>query len=147
MEFPSEKEIESYTYCYYNHRVEAGGGYDYGVTEQIKDFKGAVESLFRYELGYGGRLVEVTPTRIVVRTRVLSKVDTVTFESTEKEMVPLLVLLRAWSEAQSRLTPEDLWEGMKGFWGGREKLTALEVTLSAGLVLGNCVRDELRKSL
>jgi len=50
----------------------------------------AMQSLVIYELGYGGHIREITPTKLVVFTQVLAAQDTVTFEGPKDEMLPLL---------------------------------------------------------
>ena len=49
-----------------------------------------LESLVLNQLGFGGHIVDITPTKVVTFCRVLSDEDTVTFEGTEKEMRPLV---------------------------------------------------------
>lgn len=50
----------------------------------------AMESLVIYELGYGGQICEITPTKIVLFTRCLAAQDTVTLEGPADEMRPLI---------------------------------------------------------
>lgn len=69
-----------------NSRVN-GGPPD--VIEQDKPGPRAFTSLVQYELGYGGRVIEIEPTRLVAQTRVMDTVDTVTFSGPEDEMRPL----------------------------------------------------------
>lgn len=45
--------------------------------------------LVRYELGFGGQVIEFSETRIVTRTTVLNCIDTTIFEGTREEMRPL----------------------------------------------------------
>lgn len=69
-----------------NSRVNGGPPH---ITEQDKPGPRAFTSLVQYELGYGGRAIEVEPARVVVQTRVMDTVDTVTFSGPEDEMRPL----------------------------------------------------------
>lgn len=50
----------------------------------------ALRSLVVYELGYGGIVIDVSPTHLIVRTQVLGSIDTTMFNGTEEEMRPLL---------------------------------------------------------
>lgn len=47
----------------------------------------ALDILLYCELGFGGRIVESSPTKVVVRTQVLGCVDLTTFEGEESAMV------------------------------------------------------------
>jgi len=111
------EEYSNYTYVYSNERREVGSGYNYGVVEGLRSFEDALCSLIKYEMGYGGQVREVTPTKIVVQTRVLSKIDIVTVESSEEEMVPLLVALHLWVEAAGRVTVEAWHERLVQMFG------------------------------
>lgn len=57
--------------------------------------------LVENELGFGGQVLEVTPTRVVVRTNVLSCVDTATFEGNLEEMRHLFEIAAYYSVAMS----------------------------------------------
>ncbi len=52
----------------------------------------ALKSLVVYELGYGGFATEITTTRVVVETRVMSCLDTTIFEGSAKEMEPIVTV-------------------------------------------------------
>lgn len=131
------EEFADYTYVYTNHRYERGFSYDYGPVQRLVDLCDAIESLVKYEFGYGGWVKEVTPTKLVVQTPCLAKVDIVTFEATEKEMLPLLQIASAWAQAQKQVTTE-IWsdELIKRFGTGDHITPALAVW-AAPLVLGN----------
>lgn len=67
-----------------------------GGTEAHKPFfnettvKRALESLLVYELGYGGVIEEITPTKVVVKTRIMSCIDTTIFTGSEEDMAMLV---------------------------------------------------------
>ena len=50
----------------------------------------ALESLLIYEIGYGGQVVELEPTKVVTKTHVLSCVDFTEFVGSVEEMQPLV---------------------------------------------------------
>ena len=55
--------------------------------------------LARVELGFGGKVVEMSETRIKVQTQVLSCLDTAIFEGTALEMRPVVELACLYTEA------------------------------------------------
>lgn len=59
----------------------------------------ALITLLKYELGYGGRPVDITPTRVTVVTHVLSCEDTTHFEDSEADMLPIHQALYWWGKA------------------------------------------------
>ena len=50
----------------------------------------ALCTLVKYELGYGGRVVEASETRLVTNTNILGSQDTTYFEGTPEAMRPLI---------------------------------------------------------
>jgi hypothetical protein len=55
----------------------------------------ALTSLIKYEIGFGGRIIEVTPTRVVVTTTVLGCKDVVIFSGDAEEMRRLVLAAQA----------------------------------------------------
>lgn len=51
--------------------------------------KEALTQLIKCAVGYGGKITEFTPTRIVVEAKLLDKIDTSVFEGSEEDMKPL----------------------------------------------------------
>lgn len=49
----------------------------------------AFNQLVQYELGYNGDVIEISETKVVTRTQIMSCVDTTTFEGSAEEMRPL----------------------------------------------------------
>jgi hypothetical protein len=66
-----------------------GGG---DVYNSIHDWtlSKSLNVLISCELGFGGQLMEVTPTRVVVQTEVMGCIDITIFEGTEEAMVMLV---------------------------------------------------------
>lgn len=70
-----------------------------GVAENIS-IETMVENLFKYELGYGGTVTSLTPTRIIVDTPVMDKEDRTVFEGEEDELRPLCALVSLFYASQ-----------------------------------------------
>ena len=66
------------------------------VKEQSTDK--ALKSLVVFELGFGGRIVEITPFKIITRTLYPGGVDTTTFEGRVSEMKPLIEFCTIWMQ-------------------------------------------------
>lgn len=61
----------------------------------------ALNSLINTELNYGGRIRELTPTKVVVETQVLSCLDTTYFEGPQEEMGPLVAISYYYAKARA----------------------------------------------
>lgn len=61
----------------------------------------ALESLIKAELRFGGHIIELTPTRVVVQTQVLACLDTTYFEGSEEEMADLVAVAYYYTKAQA----------------------------------------------
>lgn len=66
----------------------------------------ALECLVGAELKYGGHITKLTPTEVVVETRVMACLDTTYFEGSEEEMAPLVALAYYYSKARSEQNGE-----------------------------------------
>ncbi|OGY62381.1 MAG: hypothetical protein A2745_00100 [Candidatus Harrisonbacteria bacterium RIFCSPHIGHO2_01_FULL_44_13] len=117
-------------------RVKSGEHFDFGARQLTTEQ--AMESLVKYELGYGGRITEASPTRIVVQTRVLGHcLDTTIFEGSEEEMRPLRAatyyFLRACGEQMTDLVFEQAFTDLS-----RKDGTALQaiVAWAGPLIIG-----------
>lgn len=65
-------------------------GDEYHYPERSETRLAALNKLVEFELGYGGSVVDLTKTKVVVQTRVLNCVDITTFEGSEDDMRPLV---------------------------------------------------------
>lgn len=65
----------------------------------------ATTSLVRFELGYGGHVTALEPTRVVVRTSMFGRYDITEFSGDAGEMMPLMRALCFWLEAQQKHGP------------------------------------------
>lgn len=61
-----------------------------------RDWQQTLSHLLKYEFGFGGRVVSVSETELVVQTRVLASVDTMTYTGSAEEMAPLVEAARYW---------------------------------------------------
>ena len=64
-------------------------GEEHKLPERTVPISKALNSLVEFELGYGGNIVELTESRVVVQTRVMNCVDTTVFEGSAEDMRPL----------------------------------------------------------
>ncbi|MFC1598582.1 hypothetical protein ACFL2U_01030 [Patescibacteria group bacterium] len=60
------------------------------MVEREQSSYDALGTMIFSELGFGGKIIELTETRIVTLTTVMAAIDTVIFEGTQEEMLPLL---------------------------------------------------------
>lgn len=65
------------------------GGHIYEGKPEQRTVSNALELMLIYEFGYGGQLIELTKTKVAVRTTVMACVDLSTFEGSEEDMVLL----------------------------------------------------------
>lgn len=79
---------------YQNTRYEPDGRLCHAAEPQQITPGKAVVNLCRFELGYGGRITTLEPTRIVVRTVVME------FTGSEEAMKPLMLAVAAWAQGQ-----------------------------------------------
>lgn len=67
-----------------------------------KSVDDALIALLKYELGYGGRPFKVTSTHVTVVTHVLACKDTLHFEGSEEDMLPIHQALYWWAKATEK---------------------------------------------
>ena len=73
-------------------------GEDHPPIVRKQSVNDALESLVIYELGYGGKIIKIEHTKLVIFTQVLGAQDTVTFEGPEDEMLPLLKFCAVYAQ-------------------------------------------------
>lgn len=71
-----------------NQRDNGGGMEEIGQYQQLPI--SALHSLVLNELGFGGQILELEPTRVTVQTRILHCTDVTIFEGSEEEMALLV---------------------------------------------------------
>ena len=62
----------------------------------------ATTRFLRFELGYGGRLTKVEPTRVEVYTSMMGRYDITIFSGTKEEMLPMMYAISFWAAAQKK---------------------------------------------
>jgi len=60
------------------------------LVEREQSTYSALDTMIYSELGFGGEIIEVSETRMVTETEIFSCIDTVVFEGSAEEMLPLL---------------------------------------------------------
>jgi len=110
------------------------------VTQHKKSTHAAYTSLVRFEIGYGGVIVDLSPTKVVCKTPVLGSVDVVTFTGSEKDMRPL-VLAAGYSLQLRAAHKDELIDGtmrsLSSLTGGKPK--TFEVAHFGPLLMGQSI--------
>lgn len=126
------------------------------VVSRDQSVGAALCSLLQYELGYGGRVVGVSETKVVVETRILRAVDVVTFEGPESEVLYLLKGFQAYYTLRELTFDEGVnrtLESTKGvplfvtaFGGGMsEVFTGMPLSIVAGGVAAGFDEEGIRR--
>lgn len=79
-------------------RFESHDGYEYPSLERKLLPSQAVTHILRFELGWGGRVIEATETSLTLRTSCMSKVDVDTYSGTPAEMETLHRAVSIWAQ-------------------------------------------------
>lgn len=108
------------------------GTYKCPASVDERSIENAVESLLIYEIGYGGSVIDITPTKVVVRTYVMACVDVTQYEGAEKDMEPLVAIAIAAARLQKEPLSDSVIDQVMQFTGGKP----LIVMLGAGLITG-----------
>lgn len=119
--------------------------------EHLRPVERAFESLVRGELSFGGRVKEVSPTRLVIETSVAGghTVDTTCFEGPSWEMVNLVAIACAYEKVMSEKRgeiAEKAYENLKEY-GEKVSGSALFVTHLCPILMGNHALEEAAKLL
>jgi hypothetical protein len=101
-----------------------------------KSIQDALNSLVKYELGYGGRVANIFEVgeniQIKTVTQVLACIDTTWFEGSREEMLPLVTACHLWSQVVQKGTPEGLIDQLMKVTEGNPML----LTMTAPLLIG-----------
>jgi hypothetical protein len=96
----------------------------------------AIEGLLLYEFGFGGQIVDLQETKVVVRTRVMNCIDTTTIEWNKEQgaiILDIIAVYVAFLEGTKEGPVHDiLVEKVMKATGGK----ALMVKLGAGIIMG-----------
>lgn len=93
----------------------------------------ALISLIKYEIGYGGHVTDIHPTRVVIRTQVLGCTDTTTYSGSEEDMKPLLETACYEVMSRKHVDMDAIFEKMKAWL---PDMRAGFVVWSSGLFIG-----------
>lgn len=104
----------------------------------VRSIDAALNSLVEFELGYGGRVVSLDPTRIVVVTYIMNCRDTTTFEGSVDDMKLLvevsvnMELIRAETQSPGNKLFDTVTSNIMRVTNGNP----LMVKLASGLLMG-----------
>lgn len=109
------------------------------ATLTFKDPLDALASLAKYELGWGGQVVDVSESFIKVQTRVFHCLDTSIFEGPTVEMKPLFELVYFYTKASQEFEGaiEDQAVDETGRWPDGIGRVPLFLSMLAPLVIGS----------
>lgn len=90
------------TILYTSQRYEPLGSLCGPPIKKEQSIGAAVISLFRYELGYGGKITDIQPDYIEVLTPMMGRYDITGFRGSPEEMKPLMVGVSFWMQAKEQ---------------------------------------------
>ncbi|QVD49168.1 hypothetical protein LUCX_98 [Xanthomonas phage vB_XciM_LucasX] len=96
----------------------------------------AFASLIIYELGYGGTITELSETKLIVQTCVMSKIDHVVFEGTKEEMEPLLQYVAIFHQLSSEDDIGRIFDALEGTALKEKLLRPLYLTTAGIMMVG-----------
>lgn len=111
------------------HQSRFDGYEDHQYPVQERKVVQALWSALHFELGFGGRVVDFEPTRIVIRTPVFGKVDTSTFTGSKEEMRLLAEGVGLFLAANRR--PEDATQWVMAAGGKDGRISPMIATMLA----------------
>lgn len=127
--------METKNLVYSTTRKKDGQTYDYGT--HVRSAMDVLANLIRCELGFGGVITTLEPTHIVVETRVMSSLDTITVIGEAEDMRPVydfcVIFTKVCAEKASQIR-EGAYCHLKDVLG--DQANAFLVTNLAPLVLG-----------
>ena len=119
-----------------NERISTGQPYG---EMQCKDNKSVAHALceaIEFELGYGGKVKELSETRLVIQTNIMSKVDHVVFEGTKEDMLEILRFVYIYTVANSDQDYDELFKQVEGTVLGDKLRLPLYLTTMGVLMVG-----------
>jgi hypothetical protein len=96
----------------------------------------AFQSLVEYELGFGGVVTILTPTKIVVKTPIFSKMDISTFEGDEAELRPLVEIASLFVACNENKMRKPIIEAVSSLFTGKSTLV---ITHFGPFMLGSSI--------
>lgn len=103
----------------------------------------AIQSLCKYELGYGGQVTELTGEKIEVVTKILHCNDRTVYSGTKEAMKDLVITACLWLRADKEVSFDDWWKRVSDMTHGGPLLVAM----SAGILRGELVKEKLAQQL
>jgi hypothetical protein len=90
-----------------NVRRDKGGGEVYTFEEKIVSTTKAFNQIVRCEFLFGGKVTEITETKIVVKTNVMGCLDTTSFEGSAHDMEPIVKMAATVEHCGRHLVMQD----------------------------------------
>lgn len=124
---------------YTSHR-DKQDGYNYPSVENQRSVEDALETFLLYEVGFGGRVTDVSETRVEIVTSVMNCLDTTVFEGTAEAMLPLVqvAVVAVKVQAETRTPSDHVMDRIMEITKGNPLL----IKLSSGMLIGE---DHLRR--
>lgn len=120
--------------------LERHKGSDVFRSDQERTVHAAFDMLLECELGFGSEILELTPTTVVTKTRVLGDIDYTTFTGSEEDMRALVQAAAYGTLARSMHLSEehrpDYVKKVMEFTEGNPGL----ISMSSDIILGNGVK-------
>lgn len=113
------------------------------LSNRYAELPEAVESLVKFELGYGGQVTHLASDKIEVETWIMRCKDRTVYTGDKESMRDLVIATCLWLRADKEVSFDDWWKGVSAVSGG----VPLLVAMSAGIVRGNLVREKLVEQL
>lgn len=113
------------------------------LSSRYAELEDAIQSLCKYELGYGGVVTSLTDDHIEVSTRILHCQDRTVFSGTKEEMQDLITVLSLWLKAEKEVSFDAWYQKVSEVTNG----VPLLVAMSCGILKGELVKEKLREQL
>lgn len=114
---------------------------DNGMLTEFAPMRRSVEAalldLLKYELGYGGQVVDFTATSITVRTHCMAALDVVRFEGPESDIAPLRVAASIFGAVRGPVQEVAFQPRFEMLSAGRGGIRAFDAVHVMPLLLGN----------
>lgn len=119
------------------------GGPEFLTSTRKAEIPQALESLFKYELGFGGSITAVGDDHLEVTTKILHNEDRTVFTGPKEEIEHLQAAALLWARAAKDVSMDEWWKRVSAATDG----VPLLVTMSAGIIHGELVKEKLREQI
>jgi hypothetical protein len=120
-----------------NERISNAQPYGEVMCKDNKSVAHALCEAIEFELGYGGKVKEVSETRLVIQTNILSKIDHIVFEGTKEDMLEILHFVRIYLTANNDRDFDDFFKQVEGTYLGEKLRLPLYLTTLGVLLVGS----------